>query len=148
MRSRHGIAAAGAVLLLLPACVGPARTEADYRADASNAAKTAISALESAQLTVQTVVDGKASAVYASLRLTEDEGEAEAAIVAFGSVQPPNEEMQRLRADVLGLLQQANTLLADLRIAAFRGDHGHLDAIAQPLQPTADKLQRYEHPGR
>lgn len=135
------------VCVFLTACVGPARSDSDYRADVSNTAKTAVSAVESAQLTIQAVVEGKATAAYVSQRLTEDEQEVHAAITAFASVQPPSEDADRLRGEVLSLLQQASTVLAELRIEAFRDDHAELSSIARPLPEIADQLARYTHVG-
>lgn len=134
-----------AVLLcvLLAGCVGPARVESDYRADVSNTAKTTRSAVESAALTVRAIAEGRAAAPYAARRLTEDEQEAHAALTAFGSVQPPGEEMDRLRSEVLEVVQRSSTVLAQLRIAAFRDDRQAVLTAAEPLQHLAEELTRF-----
>lgn len=136
-----------AVLLcaLIVGCVGPAHSESDYRADVSNTATATLSAVESAALTVQAVAEGRAPSPYASRRLTEDEQEAHAALTAFGSVQPPTEEMDRLRSDVLDVVQRSNSVLAELRIAAFRGDREVVVSAAEPLAQLAEQLRRFEH---
>lgn len=126
-------------------CVGPARSESDYRADVSNTAKAAISAVESAQLVVKAVVDGKAAAAYISRRLTEDEQEVQSTITTFASVQPPTARMDGLRSEVLNLLERANTVLGQMRVAAFRDDHVEMVSIARALPAISSELSRYQH---
>lgn len=136
------------VLAVLAAgCVGPARSESDYRADVSNTAKAAISAVEGTQLIVEALVEDKAAAAYVSRRLTEDEQEIQATITAFASVQPPTREMDAVRSDVLKLLEEASTVVGEMRIAAFRDNHAKVISLAEPLPEISSSLGRYRHLG-
>lgn len=138
-------AVCGVLTLVLAACVGPARTDSDYRADIATTAKMAVSFIASAELTVGAVVEGKAASPYVARRLTEDENGLNSVITSFASVQPPSAELDEVRGDVLALLNRSSSVVGELRIAAFRDRHGQLAEIADPLPELADELARYEH---
>lgn len=126
--------------VVVAACVGPARSESDYRADIGNTATMAVSFIRSAQLTVDAVERGKAAAPYVGRRLTEDENGLGSVITSFGSVQPPSPDLDRLRAEVLALLNEAHSVVGELRIAAFRDHHDRMPSIGRPLDRLADEL--------
>lgn len=141
------VVTAMAIATSISGCVGPARSEADYLAGVSNTGKSAISAAESAQLTIEAVVAGKAAAPYVSRRLSEDEQRLQSAITAFSSVQPPTEAMDRLRSEVLTTMNRAASVLGRLRIAAYRNENERLADIARPLADLSSQFGRFEHLG-
>ncbi len=147
VRRRLRAVVATAVFVASVGCVGPARTDAQYLADIANTATSAVSAVESARLTIAAVVQDMATGPYVSRRLTEDEHRLQSTIVAFSSVQPPSEEMDQLRSEVLATLQRASAVVSELRIAAYSGRHHRLADIGRPLPELSERLARYERIG-
>lgn len=132
--------------LLLAACVGPARTEHAYLTKASHASKMAVSVIASAELAVVASARGDATAAYTSVQLREAESTANAVIDSFGSIQPPTTDMDHVRSELLTLLDETSTALAELRIAAYRGRLGRLPELAAPLAGLARELRGFHLP--
>lgn len=132
------------VAVLTSGCVGPARSEADYRADISNTAKIAAGAVASAALTVQAVAAEKSTSPYMGRRLTEDEQMLQSTITAFGSVQPPTRAMDDLRTQLVTVLEEASGAVGDLRIAAFRDDRHRVVELGRKLPELVERIRAYE----
>jgi hypothetical protein len=130
------------VALILAACVAPASNFAAYEEDAVNTAEAALSAVETARLTVR-IADGKAFSPSVTILLEEAEDDAEGAQSTFGSVQPPDERSDRLREQLDRLLAQAVDVLANLRIAARRDELKSLPSIAEPLESLSEQLEAF-----
>jgi hypothetical protein len=138
---RWGVLAA--VVLSCSACVAPARSFDAYEGKAAAAAATAQSAVETALLTVEVADRDGLFAPNVSILVQEAEEEASSAEGAFSSMQPPDPASDRLRAELEALLGPAVDGLAQLRIAARRGNLEALDALARPLRDVADGLARF-----
>jgi hypothetical protein len=123
------------------ACVGPSRTDRDYRRKVANTAEAVISAVESARLTADLATAGRAPAPYVALRLSESEESAAAVETGFAAVQPPNRELDDLRTETLDAVGAATEVLARLRIAAYRGELHELREIALELEGPVGRLR-------
>jgi hypothetical protein len=130
--------------LLLGGCVGPARTSEAYLRKASTSVDDVRSAVETARLAVDAAAGDRATEAYLSILLREAEGQATSVQTSFASIQPPNEDADRLREQVDGLLSDAVSLLADLRIGARRGDKAALTGRAPELEALSQRLSDFE----
>lgn len=139
-RRRVGTAVVAAVLTA--GCVGPSRTASDYQRKAANSAEAAVSAIESALLTVEVARDGRAPAPYVSLQLSESEESVASVETAFGAVQPPGGALDDLRSETLTALGDASDVLEELRIAAYRAELHRLHEIARELEDPLGRLRR------
>jgi ABC-type transporter Mla subunit MlaD len=138
------VAAAFALAMAASGCVGPARTEGDFARKASTSAKSVRSAVETARVGADLAKRGKGFSTYLSVLLSEAEEDASKVQSAFDSIDPPNRVADRQRAELDDLMQQTASVLADLRIAARRGQLERLPDIAQPLPDLSDRLQRFD----
>ena len=134
-----------AVLLALVAsgCVGPSRTDADYRRKAANAAEAMVSIAESTRLTVEVASDGRGPGPYVSLRMREAETSADGVIASFAAVQPPSTSADRVREELLRVLEDTSSVVADLRIAAYRNELDRLPELAEPLEELVPRLEHF-----
>lgn len=132
------------VTMLVAGCVGPSRTDGDYRAKAANTAEAASSTMAIARLTAELVAADRVLSPYASLTLSRAESDADSITTAFSVVQPPSRKADRIRARVLDALSQARAILSDLRIAARRGDTARVRELAGHARRSSDDLRRLE----
>jgi hypothetical protein len=132
-----------AVTLAAGACVLPARSFDAYESKAVVSAESALSKARSAILSAELAGRGRLPAPLVSVQLQEAEVGAESAASTLASVQPPDARSDALRAELLPILQHAASLIADLRIAARRGDPASLAKGSAPLAPVADRLERF-----
>jgi hypothetical protein len=133
-----------AVAVLCTACVGPARTSNDYTRKASTSLHDTRSAVETARLGVDAASAGRATGPYLSVLLADAEEQASAVQSTFASIQPPNRDSDRLRDDVDKLLSEAVSVLADLRIAARRGDTAGITDKGPALDDLNERLAAFE----
>jgi hypothetical protein len=133
-----------AVVLLCTGCVGPARTSDDYTRKASTSLHDTRSAVETARLGVDAASGGRATGPYLSVLLGDAEEQASAVQSTFASIQPPNRDADRLRDDVDKLLSEAVSVLADLRIAARRGDTAGITDKGPALDDLNKRLADFE----
>jgi hypothetical protein len=138
---RRGWALPG--LFLLVACVAPARSYDAYEGKAAETADSVVSAIETARLAVSAAQEGRAFAPYLSVVLAEAEQGAGGSGDIFATIQPPDEGSVRLRHELLGLVTRAESVLADLRIAARSGELDRLPDIARPLQALGGQLEHF-----
>jgi len=136
---------AGLVLLAaLSGCIGPARTTDDYRRKASTSLQDTGSAVESARLAVDAAARDRATGPYLAVLLGKAEEQATSVQSTFDSVQPPDHGADRLRHEVDGLLGEAVSVLADLRIAARRDDSDAIIGNGAPLEDLSGRLRQLE----
>lgn len=144
------LAAVVCLCVLLASCVGPARTTSTYRDKAVLTAQDALSQVQTVRLAVQT--DQRGSMLHSYLEvMLEDAAEAIGSIQnTFDSIQPPNtDEADAIREDLDDLLADGVDGVAQLRIAARRGDSGTMRSVADDLADVADELRAFaEKPGR
>jgi hypothetical protein len=132
-----------AILLLLGACTGPVRSTNVYESKAGATAETVASAVETARLAVDAAGQDKAFGRYLAQVLAEAEEDADAAQGTFDAIQPPDGRADELRSHLDELLGRASDTLAELRIAARRGDTAELAEPAAPLAGLAGKLHTF-----
>ena len=132
-----------AILLLLGACTGPVRSTNVYESKAGATAETVASAVETARLAVQAGSQDKAFGRYLAQVLADASKDADAAQGTFNAIQPPDGRADELRDHLDELLGQATDTLAELRIAARRGQTAELAEPATPLTGLADRLHQF-----
>jgi hypothetical protein len=123
--------------------VGPARTFDDYERKAKDTAESVLSSVQTARLGARVGSDGDAFGPYVSVLLSESETGAAHAASVFASIQPPDAHADHVRRRLRPMLDAAEQHLADLRIAARRGDLDRLARVAEPLDPLAHRLERF-----
>lgn len=121
--------------------IGPARTFDDYARKARTTIESAVSSLETLLLLADVASDGDAFAAYVNVSISAQEDSLDGLASGFRSIQPPDEEADRVSATLDGLLADALGHVVDVRIHARRGELDGLDAIARPLQGDADALR-------
>ena len=134
---------AAAALVLLTACVGPARSFNSYRGKAGATAADMVSAVETGRVAVETAMRGRAFAPYLSVVLSEAEDDASAIQGTFDSIQPPDPRSDQLRSQLDDLMTPAVSSLSDLRIAARRGEFARLPSLAESLAKLSDQLNSF-----
>jgi hypothetical protein len=132
-----------AVALLAGACTGPVRSSPVYESKAGQTAEVGASAVQTALLAVDAAKDDKAYGRYLTQVLVEAEEDAGSAQGTFDGIQPPDRRADRLRDQLDELLGQATDTLAELRIAARRGQTGELAEPAAPLAGLAERLHAF-----
>ncbi|MCU1401380.1 MAG: hypothetical protein JWN62_4489 [Acidimicrobiales bacterium] len=133
--------------LALSACthhqVGPARTFDDYVRKSRTTAEDALSSVETVRLLATTAADGNAFGPYTNVSISEQEDTLADVVGDFGSIQPPDQHADQLRAQLDALLSSATDHLAAVRIAARRGTLAGLDEVAAPLAADSDALNAF-----
>ena len=132
-----------AILLLLGACTGPVRSANVYESKAGETAAAVASAVETARLAVDAAREGKAHGRYLTQVLVEAEEDAGSAEGVFDGIQPPHRQADELRDRLDELLTEATGTLAELRIAARRGELAELPELAAPLTEVAGRLHAF-----
>jgi hypothetical protein len=143
-RGLPGVALGLAVVLVAAGCTGPVRSDGVYTSKAASSARAAASAVQTAQLAVQQAVDGKLFGRTLAQSLAEAAGDAGDVQATFDGIQPPDDRADVLRRQLDGVLTPAASTLAELRIAARRGDVAELPKLAAPLPQLGVKLQRFQ----
>jgi hypothetical protein len=129
-------------LLLLPACVAPARSASDYEHKAVDTAEAVLSSVQTGSL-VARLGPEQALPPYLSVSLSDVERAAASARAVFLSIQPPDARSDEVRAELSPLLDRSEAALADARIAARRQDFGALTRSADELSSSASSLERF-----
>ena len=133
--------------LLLGACVshpvGPARTFGKYEGKATTSAKSVLSAVETGRMVAGAATRHHLPGPYVGLTLSDAEDAVAGVSGTFASIQPPNDRADQLRTELGDLFSSAEDHLADLRIAARRGQISELAKMAAPLDDDAQKLQAF-----
>ncbi|MEU5279370.1 hypothetical protein AB0G87_23510 [Streptomyces asoensis] len=130
--------------VLVAGCAGSSRTDEDYRRKAANTAEAAASAVNTALIGVHAAGQDRTTGPYISVLLGEAESDLLAAQATFESRQPPSERADAVRERLGRVLDDAADALADLRIAARRGQVGDLPVTAEELPAVAGRLDRLE----
>ncbi|HVM11906.1 MAG TPA: hypothetical protein VM638_05465 [Actinomycetota bacterium] len=129
---------------LVVACVAPARTAQDYRADAAETAKQVAAVLASVVLTIEVAQGEAATAPYLSLRLSESEAAASAAVATFRELQPPTPGSDRLRETLLERLDTAVEGIEETRILVRRRAFDQLPPLEGDLRALVAELRGIE----
>jgi hypothetical protein len=138
---------AGALALTLVGCiphpVSPARTFATYEGKAVTTAESAQSAVETVMLSAGAASRGNSFGPFVSVVISEQEEALSGVQGTFDSVQPPDQRSDDLRDELDRLLSSALGHVADVRVAARRGQLGDLKEVATPLVKDADALASF-----
>jgi hypothetical protein len=110
-----------AVVMLVGACAGPARTDASFASKAAATADEARSSVETVAVVITASEDQPLPSAYLSVTIAEAEEDAVAVESTFASVQPPSAESDRVRERTTRIVGDAVDLLAEARILARRG---------------------------
>lgn len=131
----------------LSACVshpvGPARTFGKYEGKARTTAESALSEVQTARLVARTAARGSAFGPYTGLVLSDAEESLGGLASTFGSIQPPDERADKVRDDLGAIIGDAEDHVADVRIAARRGELRTLADVAAPLDGDITALQSF-----
>jgi hypothetical protein len=130
-------------VLMLCSCVGPARSFDAYEGKAADTADSVASAVESARLAVDLAAAARAFAPDLSVVLGEAERDARGSFDIFASIQPPDARSAQLRTQLLDLIERAEAVLSDLRIAVRWGDLDRLPDIGRPLGSLGGELSDF-----
>lgn len=149
MTSRTTVAAVVALAVtLLSGCVVPARGDAAYRTDATQALESATSVARTAEVTLRHWLAGDVTTAYADTVVTDAEKAIGPIQTSFGAVDPSSRAVDALREDVTGRLSDTESALARSRIALRRGDHDgvregavQLDRLSAVLDQAAERLK-------
>ena len=123
--------------------VGPARTYGKYEGKARTTAESALSEVQAARLVAHTAARGSATGPYTGLVLSDAEESLGGLASTFGSIQPPDERADKVRDDLGSIIDDAEDHVADVRIAARRGDLKTLADVAAPLDDDIEALQAF-----
>ena len=123
--------------------VGPARTLSKYEGKASTTARSALSVVETVRLVAKAAADGKATGPYVTVVVSDAEESLDGLSGTFGSIQPPVGRADTVREGLSGMLDDALGHVAEVRIAARRGQLSDLDRVASPLTTDAEILRKF-----
>ena len=144
----------GALLgaILTSSCVGPSRTQTDFRRKADSTVDDVRGAVQTAVIGIQAADRHSLPAAYISVLLGDAEEDASSAADTFAGIQPPDERSDRIRQRTLNVVDEAVDELSEARIVARRGDHAaltpmlpHLRVLARQLDELSTEL---DGPGR
>lgn len=130
------------LLLLLPACVAPARTTTDYENKAVDTAETVLSSVQTGSLVVRLGPEN-AFPPFLSVSLSDAERAAASARATFLSIQPPDARSDHVRAQLSTLLDRSEAALSSARIAARRQDFDAMRGTGDQLSASAHELERF-----
>jgi hypothetical protein len=139
------VAALLVAVVALAGCVGMARTTPAYRGKASHTAGAAVSALQTALLSVQLSAKGNMLGKYLQTVLSQAEDDFSSVQQTFDSIQPPNTaEADRLRSRLDDMLAKGSDTLSELRILSRRADVKGMVQTAEDIPPLVDKLTKFQ----
>jgi hypothetical protein len=137
------VAAFGGVTACTPHPVGPARSYDTFEGKATTTAESALSVVETVRLAAEASTQGNAFGPYLSVVVSDAEESLNGLAGTFGSIQPPDEESDRLYDELDSLLDDASTHVRDIRLSVRRGDLDDLASRAEPLADDADDLRSF-----
>jgi hypothetical protein len=143
----HGLAHARTCLAILglaslASCVGPARTFDVYASRAENSVEQARSAVQATLAAIDVAVAKQAFAPFVSITIQDANETVEGAESGFASIQPPDEQSDALRREVVPVLSDAAEAVAQARIAARRVDVGRLAELRPRLTDLSQQLDQ------
>jgi hypothetical protein len=124
-------------------CVLPAPNYRAFESKAAESAASAVSDARTALLASTLAVDGRSFSTTISVQLADSATGAASTAGTFAAIQPPDDASDRLRAELLPLLERTARVIGEMRIAARRGDTETLRTLRTPLAPLADALDRF-----
>ena len=128
----------------VPHPVGAAQSYGKYEGKAVTTAKSALSDVATVQLAARTASEGRSFGPYVSVVISDAEEGLSKVQGTFDSIQPPNEQADKLQSELDQLLSDAVQHVRDVRVAVRRGELNALAKTAAPLAKDARKLQRFQ----
>jgi hypothetical protein len=101
------------------------------------------SSLAADLLLLNAVRTGHTTAGYVSTSTSQAEDDASAAASTFLSIQPPDGASEDLRSTLSDLLDRADSVLGDVRVAGRRGDRAALLRTRDDLTAAAHALDGF-----
>jgi hypothetical protein len=129
--------------LVVGGCTPSARTAGPFRAKAVTTAEAVHAAVGSDLLLLRAFRAGGHTAAFVSVATSDAEDAASSAASTFLSIQPPDGASRRLRGDLSDLLDRAQSVLGDARIAGRRGDGEALLGLQHRLADIDHDLQAF-----
>lgn len=142
--SRRHVVVMVLAALLLTGCVTPALDGGAFRQNARGAVESGLSETSTAALVVEQILSDKLTRGVADTSLSNCEDAIGPIEDSFGKVQPPRRRDDALRTQVLTSLSDADSAVADARIAARRDDRKALRTALADLESTSRDLERLE----
>ena len=136
-------AAAVSLCVLLAGCVSPALGPSSYRGKGQAAVQAALSEVETVRLVIEQLQRARIPTAYADETVSASEQALSSISDSFGSVQPPRQS-DEVRSEVSELLDDANDVVGDARVATRRTDRAKLADLAGELHDLADRLRQAE----
>jgi hypothetical protein len=125
----------------LAGCVTPAFDRSDYVAKTVPTVESAISSLETARLAVESLDRHGLPLAPVEVAVTDAEDVLGSVSGTFVAIQPPSQELDALRNDVLDLLDKAEDQMGDTRIAVRRGDVEAAVAVVDASKQTVAEME-------
>src|SRR4029077_9689752 len=120
--------------------VGPARTFDKYQGKADTTAASALSAVSTTSLAARAGAGSDAWGPYLAVVVSEQEDALSGVTGTFGSIQPPDDRADALRAELNDILDASLEHVTAVRIAVRRGQLDDVDRVAAPLAGDAQQL--------
>lgn len=133
-----------ALSVALSGCVTPALDSGAFRQNARGAVGSGLSETSTAALVVEQVLADRVTDAVADTSLSNCEDAIGPIEDSFGKVQPPHGRDDSLRTDVLNTLGDADTAIADARIAARRDDTEGLQQALTDLDAVITDFEQLE----
>ena len=143
MKSRLAAVLLAASCTLSGCMIGPALGPDSYKGKGQSSVQAVLSEVETARLVAEQFRRGRIPQPYADEVVSANEEAAGWIGDAFGAVQPPRES-DGVREEVSGLLDEAESLLTDTRIATRRGEKDKLGELQEQLRQLAERLRAAE----
>lgn len=135
------LAALAAAVVLLAGCVTPAIDSGAFRQNAVGALESGLAETNTAVLVVEQVRADQITDPLADIALSQTEDAMGPIQDSFGKVQPPDPRLDSLRTDVLTALGDAESAIADARIAARRGNPAGLRQALAALEAAVKDIE-------
>jgi hypothetical protein len=133
----------GVALLLLTGCGAQTPSPPDYRTQTELTLSTALSSVATVQLAVEQLHAGNLMSSYAEVMVTSSVDALDSQASSYTSLDPPRTS-QALFDKASSILDEAEGLLVEARIAVSRNDTGTYAGLAGKLRKLADDLDRLD----
>ena len=128
----------------VPNLTSPARTTGAYTEKAVSSAAAARSAVETVRVALGAADGGDAFLTTLEVTVSDAERSLGDVTSVFSSVLPPNRASDLLRAELVGLLDDATDVVAQSRIALRRHHVRALPALIDELRGVARDLAEFD----
>ena len=124
----------------------PAKTNGAYEQKSKLTADAAGSAVGTVVLVLDAEALDNTTAVYRDETISDAEDDLAATVGSFSSIQPPTDRSAALRDDVMDVLDEATSEVAEVRIALRLGHRRQALDQRQSLERIGSKLEELSGP--